>query len=74
MDRSGRYSYDTLISNVKSLIDDKGLKQGYVAKRCGFTPQEFSNIVNGRQLLRSEYIPDIAEAIGVTPNEIFGVA
>jgi len=65
--------YDSILSNVRNLIAERGLKQGFVAKNAGFTDQEFSNILNNRLLLRTEYIPRIANAIGVTPNDIFNV-
>lgn len=73
MNRQGKYSYDTVLDNLKTLIVKKGLKQGFVAEQSGFTDQEFSNILNRRMLLRAEYLPDIAKALNVTPNEIFGI-
>ena len=64
--------YDEIVSNIKHIIDEKGMKQGVVAKRAGFTPQEFSNIMNGRRkLLRVEHLPAIAFAIGVDVNTLF---
>lgn len=69
-----RCGYDDIISNIKQLINDKGMKQGVVAERAGFTPQEFSNILNDRRkLLRVEHLWDIAQAMGVTVNELYGV-
>lgn len=69
------YSYDDVIINIKKLIDDKGIKQGVVAERAGFTPQEFSNILNDRRkLLRVEHMPAIAAAIGVKVNDLYGIA
>lgn len=70
MDRK-EYSYDTIIENIRNTINDKGLKQKFVAEKCGFTDQELSNILNKRSLLRAEFIPCIAVALGITPNEIF---
>lgn len=50
------------------------MKQGVVAKRAGFTKQEFSNIMNERRkLLRVEHLPAIAEAMGVDVNALCGV-
>lgn len=50
------------------------MKQGVIAERAGFTPQEFSNILNDRRkLLRVEYLPKIAIAMGVDVNELLDV-
>jgi transcriptional regulator with XRE-family HTH domain len=64
-------SYGDIISNIKRLIDEKGMKQGVVAERAGFTKQEFSNIMNDRRkLLRVEHSPAIAYAMGVDVNAL----
>lgn len=65
--------YDDLIKNIKKIIKIKGMKQGVVAERAGFTPQEFSNILNGRKLLRAEYLLSIANSLGVEVNDLYGV-
>lgn len=44
-----------------------------IAERAGFTASEFSNMLNGRKLLRAEYIPKIASALGVDLNKIFNI-
>lgn len=50
------------------------MKQSVVAERAGFTPQEFSNILNERRkLLRIEFMPPIAKALDVDMNELYGV-
>lgn len=66
------FSYDDLIKNIRAIMNDKGMKQIVVAERSGFTRQEFSNILNGRKLLRAEYLPSIANGLGVKVNELFG--
>lgn len=57
--------YESVIKNIRRIIFDKGMKQGFVAERAGFTPQEFSNMLAGRKLLRVEHIAPIASALGV---------
>lgn len=67
-------SYEAIINNIKQIIDNKGMKQGVVAERAGFTPQEFSNILNERRkLLRVEYMPSIAAAMGVDVDTLYGL-
>ncbi|WP_317395695.1 helix-turn-helix transcriptional regulator [Blautia hydrogenotrophica] len=67
-------NYSDIIQNIKSIINRKGMKQKVVAERAGFTPQEFSNILNERRkLLRVEYMPAIADAMEVDVNELYGI-
>ena len=67
-------TYEEIIDNIKRLIDEKGMKQCVVAERAGFSKQEFSNLVNERRkLLRVEHILPIANALGVEPNDLYGV-
>lgn len=70
MERPG---YGVVLENIRRLIAEKGLKQKFVASSIGMTEQEFSNLMTGRMLLRVEHVPEIAKALGVTPNDIYGV-
>ena len=63
---------DAIAKNVCRLIKDKGLKKRYVAEKAGFTAADFSRMINGKKIIRAEYIPAIAHALGVTPNDIYG--
>lgn len=63
-----------IVANIRALIKAQGLKQNAVALRSGFKEQEFSNMLNGRKEIKAEYIPAIATALGVTPNDIYGSA
>lgn len=70
----GGHGYEDVIENIKRIIQEKGMKQGVVAERSGFTPQEFSNVLNDRRkLLRVEHIYPISKALGVDVNELYGV-
>lgn len=59
--------------NVRKIIKDKGLKQYAVAEKAGFSHQSFNNMLNGRKLIADFDIPPIANALSVTPNELFGL-
>ncbi len=66
------FGYETLIDNIKRIISEKGMKQGVVAERAGFSQSEFSNMLNGRRkLLRAEHILPIAEALKVDVNTLY---
>lgn len=47
------------------------MKQCAVAKRAGFTPQEFSNILCEKKVFKTEYIMPICNALDVYPNDLF---
>ena len=57
--------------NIKRIIEESGYKQAAIAKKAGYTPGMFSNMLNGRKLISYYDIPPIATALGVTPNDLF---
>ncbi len=65
-------SRGTIAENIRALIRASGMKQKAVAERSGFGEQEFSHMMNGRKEIKAEYIPAIAQALGATPNDIYG--
>jgi len=67
--------YDDIVNNIKAIIEEKGMKQVVVANRAGFSPQDFSNMLNERRkLIRAEHLPLIADALGVDVNDLLGVS
>ena len=64
--------YEDIVDNIKKIISVKGMKQGVVAERAGFSQCEFSNILNGRRkLLRVEHILPLAQALEVDVNTLY---
>lgn len=59
--------------NIMRIINASGLKQLAVAKKAGYGAQAFSDMLNGRKLIRPCDISAIAEALDVEPNELFGI-
>lgn len=57
--------------NIQRLIKQKGLVQKAVATRAGFTATQFADMMHGRKTIKADYIPAIAEAIGVSAGELF---
>ena len=57
---------------INEIITEKGLKKGSVAKKAGYTPQQFSDMLNGRRVIRYDDIPKLCESLQITPNELFG--
>ena len=57
--------------NIKRIIHIKGKKQYCVALASGFSPKHFNNLLNGRKVLRAEYIVPIAAALETDPETLF---
>ena len=70
-DSSDSIAYNNIIANIKDIIVSKGLKQSFVAEQVGLTSQSFSDILNNRNLLRVEHIPELADALGVEIEDFF---
>lgn len=64
-------STQEVISNIREIIAEKGLVQKYVAEKSGFSAQAFSSLLAQKKTMKAEYIPKIANALGVTPNDLF---
>lgn len=67
-----KINYSAVIpNNISRIIKRKGIKQSYVADLSGFSYQQFSDILHGKKILRAEYIPRIAAALGVGIPELY---
>lgn len=62
---------DLVIQNIKRIMEEKGLKQKFVAEKGHFNEQEFSNMMNGRKRIDVSYIPRICYALDIQPNDLF---
>ena len=60
-----------LPANIVRLITARGLKNGAVAEKAGFTKQQFSDMLNGRRLIKPCDIIAISEALGVDVHVLF---
>lgn len=56
--------------NIKKIIEEKGLKQKYVAKKMGMSESSFSACINEKKIIRPEHIQKICNILEVTPNEL----
>lgn len=62
---------EPIVTGIKVIIAKTGLKNLYVAKRAGFTPQELSDMFNGRRLIKACDVPKFANALGVSVNDLY---
>lgn len=56
---------------IKQAMLSKGVRQKFVAERAGFTSQQFSDMLSGRKVIKADYLPAIAKAIGVGIDELY---
>jgi len=59
--------------NLSEIIEEKGIKKRVVAERAGLTPKMLSDMLGGKKIIRDSNILPLATALGVTPNELFGL-
>ena len=59
--------------NITGVIESRGLKQVYVAKKAGYGPQEFNDMLNGRRLIKANDIARISSVLDVDANYLFGI-
>lgn len=62
-----------IAENVKQIINTRGLKQYIVAEKAGYPMQTFNNMLNGRKVITDYDVVKIANALNVTPNELFRI-
>lgn len=64
--------YNAIVpDNVSKLIIARGLKQGAVAERAGFSKQQFSDMLNGRKIIKLCDVIAIAVALNVGVDDLF---
>ena len=55
---------------LKSVIDKRGLKQNYVARKIGITPNYLGQILNGNRKLSTDVAIKAAQVLGL-PLDVF---
>lgn len=56
---------------IEAILKEKGFMQGAIARKAGFTDQQFCDMLAGRKVIRADYMVPIAMAMGVTVQEIY---
>lgn len=59
--------------NITKISNEKGLKQYFIAEKSGINWKTYSDMLNGRCIIKPFQIYAIADALGVTVNEVFGL-
>ena len=70
MDRSNIFRL-LIIANIKRLRKARGISQDDMAVLLGMTKQNYYRIESGRQALRVEHLPVVAEALNSNMEDLF---
>ncbi len=57
--------------NIKNIIEARSLKQSAIARKAGFSTQEFNAMLNGRRLIKAIEMVSIMDVLGVDANTLF---
>lgn len=63
-----------IAENTKRIIASKGVKNRAIAAKAGLSEKQFSALLNHRRLIKDTDVMAIAEALEVTPNDLFGLS
>ena len=60
-----------IIKTINRIIAERGLKKQSVAREIGITPQQFSDMLARRRIIKVEDISALCDALDISPNELF---
>lgn len=61
------------IENTRRIINQRGYKDKAIAEKIGVSANQFSSMMNNRKIITAVDVMAIANALEVTPNELFGI-
>lgn len=59
---------------IREYLSSHGIKQTFIAERCGWTRQKTNTIVTGRKKITAEECGAISEAVGVPYDYFYNAA
>ncbi|NBJ90993.1 helix-turn-helix domain-containing protein [Acutalibacter sp. 1XD8-36] len=62
----------TIATNTKRIIEERGLKKKAIAIAAGYSENQFSSLLNGRKSIKDSDVIALANALDVSPNDLFG--
>lgn len=57
--------------NITRIIEERGFKQRCIAEKAGYSVQAFSDMLNGRKIIKISDVPIIAKALETTVNDLY---
>lgn len=62
-----------IINNLGTILDERGIKQTWVAKKAGITDQTISNCIKDRYSVSLEVALKIALALNMSVHDIWNI-
>ena len=59
--------------NIKKIIAEKCFSKSKKKKKAGYDLKIFSNMINGRKVIKDTDVARIANALDVEPNDLYGI-
>ncbi len=63
-----------IIQNTKAILESRGLKQKTFAQKAGYSEQQLSRKLAGHSPITWEDVLKIANALELTPNDLYGIS
>lgn len=63
---------DVFTEKIKYLIKKSGKKNKVIAESIGLSDKQFSDLLNGRRIIKESDIPSLCIALETDPNTLFG--
>lgn len=57
---------------IQEIIREKGHTKMYIAHKCDYKPNQLSDILHGRKIVRPDDVARLCNALDVDPNTLFG--
>ncbi len=58
------------LQNIKNIIEQRGYKKKVIAEKMGYKENQFSDLLNGRRIVRLDDIIKLCDLLEVQPNEL----
>lgn len=58
-------------NNIKRILNEKGLKQVFLAEKLNETPASISNMLQNKKIIKSDDIQKIAYILNIPIDELF---
>jgi DNA-binding Xre family transcriptional regulator len=62
--------HEETLQKIKDIIEQRGYKKKVIAEKMGYKENQFSDLLNGRRLVRLDDIVKLCDILEVQPNEL----
>ncbi|MGM9937132.1 MAG: helix-turn-helix domain-containing protein [Candidatus Ornithomonoglobus sp.] len=62
--------HEETLQNIKTIIERKGYKKKIIAAKMGYKENQFSDLLNGRRVVKLDDIIQLCDLLEVQPNDL----